>query len=69
MTPTTTTADPERTGEQHGRQLTSEVADVKTIHVGLMADPESPTEIAHRISDLRPSGGNGSRRLEHRGGE
>jgi hypothetical protein len=32
---------------------------VKTIHVGLMADPESPTEIAHRISDLRPSGGNG----------
>jgi hypothetical protein len=35
------------------------VAEVKTIHIGLMADPESPTEIAHRISDLRPSGGNG----------
>src|SRR3954447_8347339 len=27
------------------------------IHVGLVADPASPTEIAHRMSDLRPPGG------------
>ena len=30
---------------------------MKPIHVGLVADPASPTEIAHRISDLDPPGG------------
>jgi hypothetical protein len=30
---------------------------MQPIHVGLVADPASPTELAHRISDLDPSGG------------
>jgi hypothetical protein len=30
---------------------------MKPIHVGLVADPASPTEIARRISDLDPPGG------------
>jgi hypothetical protein len=30
---------------------------MNTIHVGIMADPESPTEIARRMSDLEPPGG------------
>jgi hypothetical protein len=30
---------------------------MKPIHVGLVADPESPTEIARRISNLEPPGG------------
>jgi hypothetical protein len=30
---------------------------MRTIRVGLMADPESPTEIARRMSDLDPPGG------------
>ena len=30
---------------------------MKPIHVGLVADPASPTEIAHRMSDLDPPGG------------
>jgi hypothetical protein len=30
---------------------------MKPIHVGLVADPASPTEIAHRVSDLDPPGG------------
>jgi hypothetical protein len=30
---------------------------MKPIHVGLVADPASPTKIAHRISDLDPPGG------------
>jgi hypothetical protein len=30
---------------------------MKTIHVGLVADPASPTEIARRISDLESPGG------------
>jgi hypothetical protein len=30
---------------------------VKPIHVGLVADPASPTEIAHRVSDLDPPDG------------
>ena len=29
---------------------------MKSIHVGLVADPASPTEIAHRVSDLDPPG-------------
>jgi hypothetical protein len=32
---------------------------MKPIHVGLVADPASPTEIARRISDLDPPGGEG----------
>ena len=32
---------------------------MKTIHVGLVADPASPTEIACRISDLESPGGDG----------
>jgi hypothetical protein len=32
---------------------------MNTIHVGLMADPESPTEIARKISDLESPGGDG----------
>ncbi|GAA3698688.1 hypothetical protein GCM10023081_39480 [Arthrobacter ginkgonis] len=30
---------------------------MKPLHVGLVADPASPTEIAHRMSDLDPPGG------------
>jgi hypothetical protein len=30
---------------------------MKPIHVGLVADPASPTKIAHRLSDLDPPGG------------
>jgi hypothetical protein len=30
---------------------------MKQIHVGLVADPAAPTEIAHRVSDLDPPGG------------
>jgi hypothetical protein len=30
---------------------------MKPIHVGLVADPAAPTEIAHRVSDLDPPGG------------
>jgi hypothetical protein len=30
---------------------------MKPIHVGLVADPSSPTEVARRIGDLRPRGG------------
>jgi hypothetical protein len=30
---------------------------MKPIHIGLVADPASPTEMAHRISDLDPPGG------------
>ena len=30
---------------------------MKSIHVGLVADPASPTEVANRISDLDPPGG------------
>jgi hypothetical protein len=30
---------------------------MKPIHIGLVADPASPTEMAHRISDLGPPGG------------
>ena len=30
---------------------------MKPIHVGLVADPASPTKIAHRMSDLEPAGG------------
>src|SRR5687767_2315050 len=33
---------------------------MKPIHVGLVADPASPTKIAHRVSDLDPSGGEDS---------
>ena len=33
---------------------------MKPIHVGLVADPASPTEIAHRVSDVDPSGGEDS---------
>ena len=29
---------------------------MKPIHVGLVADPASPTEIAYRVSDLEPPG-------------
>jgi hypothetical protein len=32
---------------------------MNTLHVGLMADPESPTEIARKISDLESPGGDG----------
>src|SRR6476660_765456 len=32
---------------------------MKTVHVGLVADPASPTEIARRISDLESPGGDG----------
>jgi len=31
--------------------------EMKPIHVGLVADPASPTEIARRLSDLDPPGG------------
>src|SRR5512133_2270553 len=30
---------------------------MKPIHIGLVADPASPTEMAHRISDIGPPGG------------
>src|SRR4051794_35368064 len=30
---------------------------MKTIHVGLVADPAAPTEAARRMSDLHPPGG------------
>jgi hypothetical protein len=32
---------------------------MKTVHIGLVADPASPTEIAWRISDLESPGGEG----------
>jgi hypothetical protein len=32
---------------------------MKPIHVGLMADPASPTKVARRMSDLGPPGGEG----------
>ena len=32
---------------------------MEPIHVGLVADPDSPTEMAHRMSDLEPPDGGG----------
>jgi hypothetical protein len=30
---------------------------MKPVHVGLVADPAAPTEVARRVSDLEPPGG------------
>ncbi len=43
-----------------GRSSTAEsVTDVGAVRIGLVADPEAPTEIARRLSDLESPGGEG----------